>query len=152
MHCWLCRRLNSCIALRVYTGSDSRTVNCLYMLWILTFGDCFTDSSLILVAICLQTIAMRHFGRFSECRCMASQMADKFQFYNHTPHAGILYLVLIIADPRHSCSSACTVLHEEPALHEEETFCSSSKCHTDRAATRNQPIKLNQQYLELITD
>jgi len=74
------------------------------MSWILAFGDCFTDSSLILVFVCKKCTILADFQSVDgSARWQAS-----FNF-NHTPQL-VLYLVLVIADLRHSCCSACPVL------------------------------------------
>jgi len=109
------------------------------MHWILAFGDCFTISSLILHGICLQK--MHHFGWFS----VSARWQTSFNF-NHTMDAGTL------PSTGHFRPTAQWLLYL-PCAPEEEKFCSSIlKSHANRAATRNWPIKLNQQYLEVMTD
>jgi len=43
----------------------------------------------------------------------------------------VLYLVLVIAEPRRSCCSAC------PVLQRKKHFARRQKSHTDHAAIRN---------------
>jgi len=86
--------------------------------------------------ICLQK--MHHFGQFSECRSDGRQASILTII-----HMQVLYLVLVIEDPWRSCYSAC------PVLQRRKHFAHREKVSAD---SRNWPIKLNQQYFELITD
>jgi len=111
-----------------------------YLRWILTFGDCFTDLSLILAFVCKNCATLADFQSADG----SARWQTSFNF-NHTPHAGTL-------PSTGHCRPTAQLLLSLPCVPGEETFCSSSKSHTDRAATRNWPITLSQQYLELITD
>jgi len=75
-----------------------------YMHWILTFGDCFTDSSLILVFVWVFILA--------DYQSVDGSVTWQTSFnFNHTPHAGILPSTgHCRVDPRRSCCSACPVL------------------------------------------
>jgi len=82
---------------------------------------------------------------FSECTLYMVQPDGRQASISTILFMQVLYLVLAIADPWHCCCSACLCSREEK-------FCSSSKGHTECAATKNYAIKLNHWYLELITD
>jgi len=58
--------------------------------------------------------------------------------FNHTPNAGTL-------PSTGRCWPTAQLLLCLPCAPEEETFCLLSKSHTDHAAIRKWPIKLNQQ-------
>ena len=68
---------------------------------ILAVGDCYTDLSTILVF--KNHVVLAEFQHIDG----SARWLTSFN-YNHTLHAGT-YLVLVIADPRRSCCSACPV-------------------------------------------
>ena len=76
-----------------------------YKLRILAVGDCLTDVSIILVFVCKNRVILADFQHIDG----SARWLTSFN-YNHTPHAGTLPIVLVIADPRRSCCSACPVL------------------------------------------
>ena len=78
-----------------------------YKLRILAVGDCLTDVSTILVFVCKNRVILAEFHHIDG----STRWLTNFN-YNHTPHAGT-YLVLVIADPRRSCCSACPVLQSK---------------------------------------
>ena len=75
-----------------------------YKLRILAVGDHLTDVSTILVFVRKNRVVLAEFQHIDG----SARWLTSFN-YNHTPHALVLYLVVVIADPRCSCCSACPV-------------------------------------------
>jgi len=97
----------------------------IYMHWILTLGDCFTDLSLILVFFCKKCAILANFQSVDG----SARWQTIFNF-NYTLHVGTL-------PSTGHCRPTVQLLLCLPCAPEEETFCWSSKSHTDHAATRN---------------
>ena len=111
-----------------------------YKLHILSFLDCYTDLSTILVFVCKNRVIL---AKFQQIDGLARWLTS-FN-YNHTPHAGTL------SSTGH-CWPTVQMLLCLSCASEEETFCLSPKRRTDRAATRNWPMKSNHRCFELMID
>jgi len=111
-----------------------------YMLRILVIGDCFIDQSQILAFVC------KNFAVLTEFQTVDGSARWQTNFnFNHTPLAGTL-------PSTGHCWPTAQLLLCLSCAPQEETFCSSSKSHTDQAAIRNWLVKSNHWYFELITD
>jgi len=74
------------VSLYAFTGRDSRSFKHLYAVNPNSFGDCFTDLSLILLFVCKKKCAI--LADFQSVDGSA-RWQTTFNF-NHTPHAGTL--------------------------------------------------------------
>ena len=111
-----------------------------YKLHDLAIGDCYSDSSPILVYFRKNRVILTEFQQVDG----SARWLTSFNF-SHTLRAGTL------ASTGH-CWFTMQLLLCLSCAPEDKTFCSSSKTHIDRATTRKWPIKSNHWYLELITD
>ena len=75
-----------------------------YKLCILDVGDCYTDLSTILVFVCKNRVVLAEFQHIDGSARWLTSSILRMQ---------VLYLVLVIADPRHSCCSACPVFQKK---------------------------------------
>ena len=75
---------------------------------ILAVGDCLIDVSTILVFVCKHRIILAKFQHIDGS-------ARRLTSFNYITilRMQVLYLVLVIADPRRSCCSACPVLQRK---------------------------------------
>ena len=92
---------------------------------VLAVGDCLTDVSTILVFVCKNRVVLAKFQHIDG----SARWLTNFN-YNYTPHAGTL-------PSTGHCRPTAQLLLCLSCAPEEETFCLSPKCCTDRAATRN---------------
>ena len=78
-----------------------------YKLRIFAVGDCLTDVSTILVFVCKNRVILAEFQHIDgSARWLTS-------FNYNILRMQVLYLVLVIVDPRRSCCSACPVLQSK---------------------------------------